>query len=39
MGNQREAKELLPKATGIDEEFKKVAIDDPDLDELWKWVH
>ena len=39
MGDQREAKELLHKAASIDEEFKKTAIDDPDLDELWKWIH
>lgn len=38
-GSQAEAKECLSKATSIDEKYKQAAIDDPDLDELWRWVH
>ena len=39
LGDQKKAKECLSKATKLGDEFKKAAIDDPDLDELWRWVH
>jgi hypothetical protein len=39
LANNLGACSCLSKATKLGDEFKKAAIDDPDLDELWKWVH
>jgi TPR repeat protein/curved DNA-binding protein CbpA len=38
LGDQVEAKECLKRAISIDEKFKKVAVDDSDLDKLREWV-
>ena len=35
MGELAEARELLKRAVGIDGQFRKLALDDPDLEPLW----